>query len=313
MNTNEVAKKYVEQLERDNDTLKAYKLDLEKFLSAFGEKEVSQVDKDDLKNYLDNLKTRSGQRVRVSTQNRHYATLNRFFNWAIEEDFLDKNPLKSVKRRKPNKDKGEINTKEIVRALSKDVIDKIIANAKSPREEFLFDLLYSSGIRISEALDLNVEDISEGVIHIRQGKGNRARITYLSKHTEKLFRKYMERRVPHKLTLAKAQSLEERQALKDKGALFTTKSGRRLGYHRANQLFKEAARDFSNPDGSKLTLHQLRHTFCTERVGYMDHMVLQKLAGHSDIRTTLRYAKVSDKVAKEQFFEFDKGREPQEV
>jgi integrase len=61
-----------------------------------------------------------------------------------------------------------------------------------------------------------------------------------------------------------------------------------------------------NPDGTPLTIHQLRHTFCTERVGHIDIRVLQKLAGHSDIRTTLRYAKVADKVAREQFEKFDR-------
>jgi integrase/recombinase XerD len=188
------------------------------------------------------------------------------------------------------------------------MIAKIMNNAKSTREEFLFDLLYSSGLRISEALALNVQDIRNGIIQIRAGKGNRARVTYMSKHTEKLFKKYLEQRVPDRSVLFKAKNIEEAQALKNEGSLFTTNNGTRLGYHRANQLFKQAARGIKNPDGTPLTIHQLRHTFCTERVGHIDIRVLQKLAGHSDIRTTLRYAKVADKVARDQFEKFDRER-----
>lgn len=303
-----LVEKYIADLEKDNDTIKAYRLDLEKFTEQFGERNVLEIKADELKAYLDSLTTRSGKRVSVSTQNRHYATISCFFNYLIRETKLIENPIKNVARRKPNKDAGEANSKDIIRFLEKETIQSIMQGAKTIREEFLFDLLYNSGLRISEALALNVQDIRNGVVQIRAGKGNRARVTYLSKYTEKLFRKYLEKRVPDRSVLFKAKTIEEAQALRNEGALFTTNNGTRLGYHRANQLFKQAARNMKNPDGTPLTIHQLRHTFCTERVGHIDIRVLQKLAGHSDIRTTLRYAKVVDRVAKEQFEKFDRER-----
>lgn len=302
----ELVSKYIESLEKDNDTIKAYRLDLEKFVQAFGERDPMTIRAEELKEYLDNLQTRSSKRVSVSTQNRHYATISCFFNWLIKESKIIDNPIKNVIRRKPNKDAGEANYKDIIRYLDKESIQKIMSNAKTIREEFLFDLLYSSGLRISEALALNIQDIRNGVIQIRAGKGNRARVTYMSKTTEKLFKKYLEKRSPDRSILHKAKTLEEAQSFKNEGALFTTNNGTRLGYHRANQLFKQAAKSMKNPDNTPLTIHQLRHTFCTERVGYIDIRVLQKLAGHSDIRTTLRYAKVADKVAREQFEKFDR-------
>jgi integrase/recombinase XerD len=304
----ELSERYLEALEKDNDTIKAYKLDLEKFSKEFGDRSPESLNKNELLDYLNNLKTRSTTRVSVSTQNRHYATLSCFFNWMIREALISSNPMKSIPRRKPNKDQGETNSKDVIRYLDKDTIDEILKNAKSVREEFLFSLLYSSGLRISEALALNIQDIRNGVIHIMQGKGNKARVTYLSKNCEKLFRKYLEKRVPDRSVIAEAKSPEEIEELKNQGALFTTNNGSRLGYHRANQLFKQAARSMKNPDGTVLTIHQLRHTFCTERVGYIDIRVLQKLAGHSDIRTTLRYAKVADRVAKDQFHKFEDER-----
>lgn len=304
----DLVEKYIADLEKDNDTIKAYRLDLEKFTEKFGERNVLEITSEELKGYLDSLTTRSGKRVSVSTQNRHYATISCFFNYLIRESKLIENPIKNVARRKPNKDAGEANSKDIIRYLDKETIQKIMQSSKTIREEFLFDLLYNSGLRISEALALNVQDIRNGVVQIRAGKGNRPRVTYLSKITEKLFRKYLEKRVPDRSVLFKAKTIEEAQALRNEGALFTTNNGTRLGYHRANQLFKQAARGMKNPDDTPLTIHQLRHTFCTERVGHIDIRVLQKLAGHSDIRTTLRYAKVADKVAKEQFEKFDRER-----
>lgn len=304
----DLVEQYVESLEKDNDTIKAYRLDLEKFTAAYGETKPLAIKSPEIKVYLDGLTTRTGKRVSVSTQNRHYATISCFFNWLIKQSKLIENPIKNVERRKPNKDLGETNSKDIIRYLDREIVGKIMTESKSIREEFLFDLLYSSGLRISEALALNVQDIRNGVIQVRAGKGNRARVTYMSKQTEKLFRKYLEKRVPDRSVLFQATTIEEAQALRNEGALFTTNNGTRLGYHRANQLFKQASKGIKNPDSTPLTIHQLRHTFCTERVGHIDIRVLQKLAGHSDIRTTLRYAKVADIVAREQFDKYDRER-----
>ena len=304
----DLVEQYVESLEKDNDTIKAYRLDLEKFTATYGETKPLEIKSPELKVYLDALTTRTGKRVSVSTQNRHYATISCFFNWLIKQSKLIENPIKNVERRKPNKDLGETNSKDIIRYLDREIVGQIMAESKSIREEFLFDLLYSSGLRISEALALNVQDIRNGVIQVRAGKGNRARVTYMSQHTEKLFRKYLEKRVPDRSVLFQATTIEEAQALRNEGALFTTNNGTRLGYHRANQLFKQASKGIKNPDSTPLTIHQLRHTFCTERVGHIDMRVLQKLAGHSDIRTTLRYAKVADIVAREQFDKYDRER-----
>lgn len=296
---------YVNDLQKDNDTIKAYRLDLERFVDNFGTREADKITSDEITKYLLELTTRTGKRVSVSTQNRHYATLSCFYNWLIRRSSVSANPMKNILRRRPNKDAGEVNSKDIIRHLDKDTIAKIMASAKSVREEFLFDLLYSSGLRISEALSLNVQDVKNGVITIRQGKGNKARVTYLSKQSEKLLKKYIEKRTPDRDVMATAKTPEERERLRNEGALFTTNNGTRLGYHRANQLFKQAAINFKNADNSVLTIHQLRHTFCTERVGHIDIRVLQKLAGHSDIRTTLRYAKVIDRVAENQFHKFN--------
>lgn len=288
----ETITRYLANLNLDGDTLRAYTIDLHKFERTIGNLTINNVIKDTLKNYLDNLMSKNGQRVSLATQNRHYATLHRFFEWAVQEKLVTENPMENLPRRRPNKDLGEVAPGSIIRALKKEQVEKLLRNAQTTRERLLFTLLYTSGIRISEALDLNIQDIYEGTIHIKQGKGNQPRQAYLSKQTEKLLQQYLEER-----------------GNPTSGPVFVTTHGQRLSYARARQLFMDGARNIINADGTQITIHQLRHTFCTERAGHIDSFVLQRLAGHNDIRTTLRYAKVSDTVAKEAFETYDEWQE----
>lgn len=284
----EAITRYLATLNLDGDTLRAYTIDLHRFERTIGNMQLSSINKEVIKNYLGNLTAKNGERVSIATQNRHYATLHRFFEWCIQEKVISENPMENLPRRKPNKDLGEVAPGSVIRALNKEQVEKILRNAKSTRERLLFTLLYTSGIRISEALDLNIQDIYDATIHIRQGKGNQPRQAYLSKQAEKLLEQYLQER-----------------GNPNSGPIFVTTHGQRLSYARARQLFMEAARNIVNPDGTAVTIHQLRHTFCTERAGHIDSFVLQRLAGHNDIRTTLRYVKVNDTVAKQAFNTFD--------
>lgn len=288
----ELITRYLSSLNLDGDTLRAYTIDLHKFERVLNNAPVINITRDTIKDYLNNLTSKYGQRVSLATQNRHYASLHRFFQWCVQEKCLNENPMESLPRRRPNKDMGESTPGSIIRALKREQVEKLLRNAQTNRERLLFTLLYTSGIRISEALDLNIQDIHDGTIHINHGKGNQPRQAYLSKQTEKLL----------------IQCVEER-GNPTSGPLFITAHGQRLSYARARQLFMEAARNILNADGTPITIHQLRHTFCTERAGHIDSFVLQRLAGHNDIRTTLRYTKVNDVVAKEAFTNFDEWME----
>ena len=284
--------KYLSSLNLDGDTLRAYAIDLHKFERNMGNIQVKSITREHIKNYLDNLTSKYGQRVSLATQNRHYASLHRFFEWSVRENLLTENPMENLPRRRPNKDIGEVSPGSVIRSLTKEQVEKLLRNAQGTREKVLFTLLYTSGIRISEALDLNIQDIHEGTIHIRHGKGNQPRQAYLAKSAEKLLTQYLEER-----------------GTPTSGAIFVTAHGQRLSYARARQLFMDSSRNILNADNTPITIHQLRHTFCTERAGHVDSMILQKLAGHNDIRTTLRYAKVNDHVAKEAFNNFDEWQE----
>ncbi len=292
LSLNEAISRFGKTLDLDGDTQKAYRLDLERFLAYMSpDANLANIDKETIRGYLDNLITKEGKRVSLATQNRHYATLRRFFLWLNVEGHLENNPATNIARRKPNKDQGELPAGSIIRCLEREQVAKIIDNTRLLRDKALFSLIYSTGLRVSEALSLRLEDINlnTDTMQVRSTKGNRPRKAYLSKSLKPLLKKYI------------------KDLPSEKGWLFPTSHAqdRPLSYGRARQLFSEAAEEIVNPDGSRVTIHQLRHTFASERAGQMDSLLLMDLMGHSDIRTTLRYAKVSGYAAKKAFDTFD--------
>ena len=122
------------------------------------------------------------------------------------------------------------------------------------------------------------------------GKGNRERVGYLSDQTSKLIRRYLRERG------------RPRQ-----GPLFVTREGR-LTYARAYQLFQEYAAGLEDGD-KRLTIHQLRHSFGSERAGKMDALVLRDLMGHKSLRTTQQYAQVNGEATKKAFKEFERDHD----
>lgn len=277
----------------DNDTQRAYLLDLNKFLTSIDDIDIADISRAQIIQYLGNLQTKSQHRVSVSTENRHYATLKRFWQYLTTENYLADNIFHNIPRRKPNKDIGEIPTGSIIRTLSKAQVQMFLqALKKAPlREQVLFTLVYTTGLRISEALALQITDInfSEQIITIRSAKGNKPRQTFIGKSLKPVLTKYI-------------------KYIKNKSKyLFFNpdKTHQPLSYGRARQLFTHLTKNLMNPDGSKITIHQLRHTFASERAGYIDSILLMNLMGHNDIRTTLRYAKASTHATRQAFNMFE--------
>ncbi len=153
----------------------------------------------------------------------------------------------------------------------------------------LFSLLYRSGLRVGEALSLDVADVNleDGTFRV-VGKGNAERVGYLSEETRPLLRRYLRSR-----------------GTPQAGPLFESREGR-LSYPMAYVLFRKYSEGLQQPNGKPVTIHQLRHAFGTERAGRKDALVLRDLMGHRNIRTTLRYARVNPERTRQAFEEFDR-------
>jgi integrase/recombinase XerD len=175
--------------------------------------------------------------------------------------------------------------------MSQDQVQAFFGRIDESRDKALFSLLYGSGLRVSEALELDIEELKLEEREFRVvGKGDRERVGYLAEDTLKLLRRYLRERG------------RPRQ-----GPLFESRNGTRLSYSMAWRLFRKHA-DGLEENGQPLTIHQLRHSFGSERAGQMDALILRDLMGHKSLRTTLQYAQVNGESVKKAFRAFDRQR-----
>ena len=250
--------------------------------------------------HLDGLRTRQGKPLSDETYNRHFGTLLNFFNWLEELQestaktartrlVFYRNPMIQLRRRKlPQK---------LPRPLTTDQVRTILGRIDSPRDKALFTLLYDSGLRIQEALNLNVEDLDLAKGNARvTGKGNRERPGLLSHRTCALLKRYFRERG----TPSVGPVFVSRQ--------YSESGGQRLSYAMAHRLFRRYSEGVVTSKG-RPTIHQLRHSFGSERAGVIDPLALKLLMGHRSLRTTLQYVEVNPEVARAAFRRFEASRD----
>jgi len=270
-------------LERDFslNTRRNFRADLARFCDRFGSQPVALLGTEEIKEYLDALKNQRGGKISPATHNRHFGTLNNLFEWLLRQGEIGANPMKKLERKRVDE--------RLPRPMTREQIETFFSRVKDLRERALFSLLYLSGLRIDEALSLDVEEVNfaDGTFRVL-GKGGYERVGYISEETRPLLRRYLRSRGNPK-----------------SGPLFASRQGR-LSYHTVRILFKRYTEGLTVSDGRPLTMHQLRHTFGSERAGKIDAFVLRDLMGHRSIRTTLQYAKVNPERTREAFREFDR-------
>lgn len=155
-------------------------------------------------------------------------------------------------------------------------VERLLTALQRPKYRVFFTTVYATGLRVSEACRLETRDIdaARGVIHVRQGKGQKERFVMLSPRLLSILRTYW--------------SVERPPA----PWLFASSAGRCLNADMARKALKLAAQ-MAGID-KKVTPHVLRHSFATHLLdGGTDLRVIQVLLGHSSIKSTTRYARVS--------------------
>lgn len=280
-----LAKLATEFLERPGlavTTLHSYEFTLMPLLKEYGRWSIDILDRQLLGEYLARINN-----ISYTTHHRHQAVITALFNFAVERDYLQSNPISNLKRRKPNRADGEHATDENIRYLTLEqlsILKRVVK--KDARMSALVNLLYSSGARIAEvlALDLaqiNIDDRKFQVI----GKGNKTRWCFYSEDAAQSLNYYI-KYYRHSDCLA----------------LFTaeqpfTHAHSRLSYPAAYQSWTRLLSSEIQLQG--IRFHDLRHTFATERVGLMGIEELRALMGHENIQTTLKYSKVTSQRAEQ--------------
>ena len=248
-------------------TLRAYRKDLEEF-SKFVNIKPEDVELADVRGFIAE-QIKSG--LNKTSVSRRLASIRSFFKFLYREGYKRTNPAKLVSNPKL--------PKLLPRFLS---VDDAFALVERPagtgflpaRDRAILELLYSSGLRVSEISSLNIDDINtkEGFLKVK-GKGRKERMVPVGSKAIDAIKSYM----------------VERIALKSKDRfLFLNRTGKGLSDRGVRRLVVKYAR--MTGISGKIGPHALRHTFATHLLqGGADLRVIQELLGHSSLSTTQKY------------------------
>lgn len=264
-----LASKKIEGL--SSKTLKGYKNELYCF-SRFCPKSVVLVTTADIRSFL-----ASFDEAMMSTIGQKLSVLKSFFGWLVKEEILLRDPTGKVKLPKT--------PKRLPKGLSIEELEIVRESCETLRQRALIEVMYSTGCRLSEIVNMNKDDINIQSMSARTvGKGNKERIVYISFKALFHLRKYLKIRTD------------------DCDALFVTekKPVHRMG-NRAIQREIDKIEKKSNIK-KKLHPHVMRHTFATLSMDAGIELAdLQHLMGHSDPGTTLVYSQVSEERKQQAF------------
>ena len=262
-------------------TVRAYATDLEQFLHFLEQQEISPALPSEIHEEHIEAFVAACFRQGISKRSlaRKLAALRSYFHYLLHEKAIAEDPTTSV--RNPRQDKKEANIPNVDEML---VLLDHTRDTEEPcvvRDLALAELLYGSGLRISEALALNLTDLGapETLRVLRVlGKGRRERLVPVSDMSRKRLLDWLKVRTV--------------LALPDEQALFVGRRGKRLNRREAWRITQALAQevDLKNP----LSPHGLRHAFATHLLeAGMDLRCVQELLGHKRLTTTQHYTHVS--------------------
>lgn len=246
-------------------TIQMYKRAVTKFAIFVGQKDLTTTTTYDIRNYLAQEKVRG---VSNTTLENTRANIMAFFSWLTDEEYISKNPCSAVKPIKCQ-DKAR-------KPFSAVELDKLRGSCKTKKERAMVEVLTSSGVRVSELTALNVEDINFDTlsVHVRHGKGDKQRTTYINELTKEHLVKYL---VEHNIT---------------SGALFPSRRRERFTEHGVRELLNTLA---ARANVENVHPHRFRRTFATT-LAYRGMSVqdIKVLMGHTNINTTMKYISMDD-------------------
>jgi len=272
-------------------TLTVYRSDLKRMVAWFGAKvelkALGDIGRGEMMEYAGHLLTVKGAKGKswtAMTRNRHLSTVRSFFKFLAKSGVLLANPATSLEMFKAERKLPVVpSVDDIFKLLA--AID--ITTHRGLRDRAATEILYGSGLRISELLDLDLYDVDflEGLLHVRHGKGDKARLVPMVPEAMKALLAYLEVARP-------------KLANSDEKALFVSVLGHRMKPFCFGLALKKYAKKAAIR--TKVTPHTLRHSCATHLLkGQAGIRHIQALLGHAALSTTQVYTRVevSDLVA----------------
>lgn len=266
------------------NTLESYGRDLRQFQAYLQESNIDfmkDLNRSTILTYMNSLQSNGKA---VSTISRNLAAIKSFYQYLVRERYLDKDPAAHLESPKLEK--------KLPKVLSVHEVEELLRqpNGLLPaglRDKAMLELLYATGIRVSELISLNISDVNLDMGYIKcYGKGSKERIVPLGSIAAKCVQDYLGKGRP-KLV----RTYEE-------AALFINHHGNRLTRQGFWKIIKKYAQEAHIV--KEITPHTLRHSFATHLLeNGADLRSVQEMLGHADISTTQIYTHVTRNHLKE--------------
>ncbi|MBG9982320.1 site-specific tyrosine recombinase XerD [Aerococcaceae bacterium DSM 111020] len=266
---------------RSENTIQSYRLDLIKFADYLNnhhaELPITAIDQSMIQEYLAYMRE---QNYAASTTQRMLSSLRQFFNYLLREKIIEKSPMTLVDS--PKKQKHLPDTLSMKQV--EQIIEAVDINTNHGlRDRAIFELMYATGLRVSELIHLKMDEIHLSLGFIQTvGKGNKERIIPLGEEAAYWLERYLNE---IRYVFAQKSSTPSNSVfLTHRGKPFT-----RQGIWKNLKKYVKLAGISVN-----VTPHMLRHSFATHLLeNGADLRMVQELLGHSDISTTQIYTHIS--------------------
>jgi integrase/recombinase XerD len=260
------------------NTLESYERDLKGFLSYLQKEAVGGVEeikRSHILGYMAHLRSKG---LAASTVSRSLASIRSFFHFLLKERYVQENPANDMESPKQEK--------KLPKVISMSEIDFLLkqpdeTKTSGIRDKAMLELLYATGIRVTELIDLCINDVNTESGYIRcLGKGSKERIVPIGTLAIQKVKDYIGKGRPKMV-----KELNEQ-------ALFVNQHGHRLTRQGFWKILKKYARQAGI--NKEITPHTLRHSFATHLLeNGADLRSVQEMLGHADISTTQIYTQVS--------------------
>ena len=258
------------------NTMSSYMRDLRQLQDYLHQEKgstLSAVSEADLRAYIEHLREAGKS---VSTIARNIASWKNLYQYLIQQNIIQENPARGLSAGKAEHKLPEILSNREVELLLQ---QPRATDAKGTRDKAMLELMYATGIRVSELIELNVSDVNLQTGSIRCYSKNRERFIPMYPYAVSILRDYLDH------VRSSMVSSEENEAL------FVNMSGERM----SRQGFWKIIKYYQNKAKIKkdITPHMLRHSFAAHLLeNGADLKSVQKMLGHSDISSTLFYTQL---------------------
>lgn len=275
---------YLKGRQVSKNTLMSYERDINQLVNYLDkmDKKMFDAKAEDLEAYIAYMQTIGKSNATIS---RNVASMKAFYRYLLRHKLVETNIAdKLVAPKVEKKEISVLSVSEVENLLSQPNLSEL----KGQRDKAMLEVLYSTGIRVTELVSLNITDLNLNAAHIKVKKKSKERVIPFGNTTVKYLKEYVENVRP---LLIKAE---------DEVSLFINANGQKMtrqGFWKILKQYKEQAKI-----DRELTPHTIRHSFAVHMLqNGAEIKLVQELLGHTDVASTLMYTHVADMKLRDEY------------